>query len=42
MYGQIAPTILRALGLNPNALRGVQLEGTQALPIQSGDQASNR
>jgi hypothetical protein len=39
---QIAPTILRALGLNPNALRGVQLEGTQALPIQSGDQASNR
>ena len=29
---QIAPTILRALGLNPDALDGVRLEGTRALP----------
>jgi hypothetical protein len=30
---QVAPTILRLLGLNPNALQAVQQEGTQALPI---------
>jgi len=29
---QVAPTILKALGLNPNALDGVRIEGTQALP----------
>jgi hypothetical protein len=29
---QIAPTILRLLGLDPNDLGAVQLEGTQALP----------
>jgi len=29
---QVAPTILRALGLDPNQLDGVRLEGTQALP----------
>ncbi len=29
---QIAPTILRALGLNPRELQAVVLEGTQALP----------
>ncbi len=29
---QIAPTILQALGLNPNALQAVQLEGTPVLP----------
>ena len=29
---QVAPTILRALGLNPNALTAVQTEGTQVLP----------
>ena len=29
---QVAPTILDALGLNPNALQGVRLEGTTALP----------
>ncbi|HEY2104628.1 MAG TPA: alkaline phosphatase family protein [Candidatus Binataceae bacterium] len=29
---QVAPTILRALGLNPNALVAVQIEGTQVLP----------
>lgn len=30
---QIAPTILAALGLDPASLRGVQLEGTRALPL---------
>jgi arylsulfatase A-like enzyme len=29
---QIAPTILQALGLDPNALQSVQLEGTETLP----------
>jgi hypothetical protein len=29
---QIAPTILDLLGLNPNALQAVQIEGTQVLP----------
>ncbi|HZC44226.1 MAG TPA: alkaline phosphatase family protein [Acidobacteriaceae bacterium] len=29
---QVAPTILAALGLNPNNLQGVQLEGTAVLP----------
>jgi hypothetical protein len=29
---QIAPTILDLLGLDPNALRAVQIEGTQLLP----------
>jgi hypothetical protein len=29
---QIAPTILRALGLNPNALQAVQIEHTKVLP----------
>jgi hypothetical protein len=29
---QVAPTILRALGLNPSALDGVRLEGTSVLP----------
>jgi hypothetical protein len=29
---QVAPTILRALGLDPNQLDGVRLEGTPALP----------
>jgi Type I phosphodiesterase / nucleotide pyrophosphatase len=29
---QIAPTILKALGLNPSALQSVQQEGTEALP----------
>ena len=28
---QIAPTILRLLGLNPNELQAVRIEGTQAL-----------
>ena len=30
---QVAPTILKVLGLNPNLLQGVQMEGTQALPL---------
>ncbi len=30
---QIAPTILRLLGLNPNALQAVQIEHTSALPL---------
>jgi type I phosphodiesterase/nucleotide pyrophosphatase len=29
---QVAPTILKALGLDPGALDGVRLEGTQVLP----------
>ena len=29
---QVAPTILRALGLDPTKLDGVRLEGTQELP----------
>jgi len=29
---QIAPTILHLLGLDPNALQAVQIEGTQVLP----------
>jgi arylsulfatase A-like enzyme len=35
---QVAPTILKALGLDPRALDGVRLEGTQSLPaVQFGD-----
>ncbi len=30
---QIAPTLLRLLGLNPNALQAVQIEDTRALPL---------
>ena len=30
---QVAPTILRALGLDPNALRSVQVEETPVLPV---------
>jgi hypothetical protein len=33
---QIAPTILDLLGLDPNALQAVQIEGTRALPGISG------
>jgi len=29
---QVAPTILKALGLDPNALQAVRIEGTQGLP----------
>jgi hypothetical protein len=35
---QVAPTILKALGLDPEALDGVRLEGTQVLPaVQFAD-----
>ena len=35
---QVAPTILRLLGLNPEALKAVQIEGTRVLPsIGGGD-----
>jgi hypothetical protein len=35
---QVAPTILKALGLDPRSLQAVQLEGTQALPaVQFGE-----
>jgi hypothetical protein len=30
---QIAPTILSLLGLDPNSLKAVQLEGTKVLPL---------
>jgi len=30
---QVAPTILAALGLDPNALQAVKAEGTKALPV---------
>ncbi len=30
---QIAPTIIRLLGLNPNELKAVQIEHTRALPL---------
>jgi arylsulfatase A-like enzyme len=32
---QVAPTILAALGLDPNSLQSVQLEGTAVLPQAS-------
>jgi arylsulfatase A-like enzyme len=35
---QVAPTILKALGLDPEALDAVRLEGTAVLPaVQFGD-----
>jgi hypothetical protein len=35
---QVAPTILKALGLDPNALQTSQIEGTQVLPgLDFGD-----
>jgi hypothetical protein len=30
---QVAPTTLKALDLDPNALQAVQLEGTPVLPV---------
>jgi arylsulfatase A-like enzyme len=29
---QVAPTILKALGLNPQSLQAVQVQGTEVLP----------
>ena len=34
---QVAPTILRLLGLNPSDLKAVQIEHTKALPLDGGD-----
>jgi hypothetical protein len=35
---QVAPTILKLLGLSPNSLQAVQLEGTRVLPgLGNGD-----
>ncbi|HWF74760.1 MAG TPA: alkaline phosphatase family protein [Solirubrobacteraceae bacterium] len=34
---QIAPTIMQLLGLNPNDLQAVQIQGTQVLPGIGGD-----
>jgi hypothetical protein len=38
---QVAPTILRALGLDPDKLDGVRLEGTQVLPGLFSDNDHN-
>jgi hypothetical protein len=39
---QVAPTILKLLGLNPSSLQAVQEEGTQVLPgIGNGDSQGN-
>ncbi len=38
---QIAVTVLKALGLNPNLLKGVRIEGTKALP-GTGIQATSK
>ncbi len=34
---QIAPTILKLLGLNPSDLQAVQIEGTKVLPGLRGN-----
>ena len=34
---QVAPTILRLLGLNPSDLKSVQIEHTKSLPLDGGD-----
>jgi hypothetical protein len=40
---QIAPTVLKALGLNPGALQAVQKEGTETLPgVFHGDQGQDQ
>jgi Type I phosphodiesterase / nucleotide pyrophosphatase len=39
---QVAPTILEALGLDPNKLMAVQLEGTQVLPGLELDSGKSR
>jgi arylsulfatase A-like enzyme len=38
---QVAPTILEALGLNPQRLDAVQIEGTQVLPGLFTDAGGN-
>jgi arylsulfatase A-like enzyme len=39
---QIAPTILESLGLDPNKLMAVQIEGTQVLPGLELDSGKSR
>jgi hypothetical protein len=39
---QIAPTIIKALGLDPNALQAVREEGTPALPGRDAEDQDNR
>ena len=39
---QVAPTILKLLGLNPNALDAVRLEGTPVLPVLFGGGGQNQ
>jgi arylsulfatase A-like enzyme len=39
---QVAPTILKALGLDPKALDAVKAEGTQALPEVGAQLARSR
>jgi hypothetical protein len=39
---QVAPTILAALGLDPNSLQSVQIEGTQVLPGLGLDSGKSR
>jgi hypothetical protein len=38
---QVAPTIIKTLGLNPNALDAVRIEGTAVLP-EVAAQLTNR
>jgi hypothetical protein len=38
---QVAPTILKALGLDPSALQAVRIEGTQVLPAVQFDSGSD-
>ncbi len=39
---QVAPTVLRLLGLDPDALNAVQIEGTQVLPGIGEDRGDGR
>ena len=39
---QVAPTILQALGLNPESLQAVQIEGTPVLPKSRSTSSSGR
>ena len=38
---QVAPTILQVLGLNPNSLDAVRMEGTTVLPGLFGQNGQN-
>jgi len=39
---QIAPTILKLLGLNPHQLKAVQIEHTKALPLDDVNNDNNQ